>query len=358
MNAELLPFWPGSPTAPMNNNQHIDKRSARSLPTEGDQGLYSQTWYPICLSTELGENEIVGREFLGGRVIAFRDANGDVSVTSAFCAHLGVDLQCASLVDGLVRCPYHHFYYDGSGKAVKIGNGENPPPGARLYRYPTQEKYGVVFAFNGSEPLFDVPGFAVPDDELAVHAFKTPMVFAVDPWVIISQTPDMNHTQFLHGPEFAPDFEVPPMTFGDYSGHYSVDEDIYFDSTGVFKELHATVFGTNIVRVESIINNMWTGGTASLVSLGPEACECYGINAVRKADVPEQTPQAYQQVLDSIKAMNLQIMSEDQSVYQNIRFVQGTLLEIDAGLAQYLDYLREYPRANPGREFINGEGSA
>lgn len=341
----------------MNSNESVDKRAARTLPAEGEDGLYSQSWYPICLSTELGETDIVGREFLGGRVIAFRDANGDASVTSAFCAHLGVDLQCASLIEGLVRCPYHHFYYDGSGHAVRIGNGEDPPAGARLYRYPTQEKYGVVFAFNGPEPLFELPGFAVPDDEIAVHAFKTPMSFAVDPWVIISQTPDMNHTQFLHGPEFTPDFEVPPMTFTEYSGNYSVDEDIYFDSTGVFKELHATVFGTNIVRVESIINNMWTGGTASLVAMGPSSCECYGINAVRKADVPEQTPAAYQQVLDSIKAMNLQIMKEDQSVYENIRFVQGTLLEIDGGLARYFDYLRDYPRANPGRQFINGEGS-
>ena len=341
----------------MNANKNSEIRPARALPAEGKDGLYSQTWYPICLSDELEDNQIVGRAFLGGRVIAYRDANGDTSVTSAFCAHLGVDLQCATLVDGLVRCPYHHFHYDGSGKAVKIGNGEKPPRDARLYRYPTVEKYGVVFAFNGNEPLFELPGFAIPDAEIAVHAFKTPMSFAVDPWVIISQTPDMNHTQFLHGPEFAPEFDVPVMNFSDYSGSYSVDEEIYFDSTGVFKELHATVFGTNIVRVESIINNMWTGGTANLVSSGPGSCECYGINAVRKSDVPEQTPQAYQKVLDSIKAMNLQIMSEDQSVYQNIRFVEGTLLEIDRGLAQYFDYLREYPRANPGRAFINGEGS-
>jgi hypothetical protein len=182
------------------------------------------------------------------------------------------------------------------------------------------------------------------------------MSFAVDPWVIIAQTPDLNHTQFLHGPEFAPEFDIPEMTFTDHSGHYSVDEDLYFDASGVFKELHANIFGTNIVQLETIINDMWTGGTASLVALGPDSCECYGINAVKKADVPEQTPEACQQVLDGLKAMNMQVMSEDQSVYQNIRFVQGTLLEVDRELARYFDYLRDYPRANPGREFINGTG--
>jgi hypothetical protein len=52
--------------------------------------------------------------------------------------------------------------------------------------------------------------------------------------------------------------------------------------------------------------------------------------------------------------MNMQIMDEDQSVYQNIRFVQGALLECDRELAKYFDYLRTYPRANLGRDFITG----
>ena len=197
----------------MSAKSEIDTRPARTLPGEGEDGLYSQSWFPVCLTDELTDDAIVGREFLGGRVIAFRNEHGEACVTSAFCAHLGVDLQCGTLVDGLVRCPYHHFHYDGTGRAVKIGNGESPPPAARLFRYPTSERYGVVFAFNGAEPHFDVPEFSLPDAEIAYHAFKTPMHFAVDPWVIISQTPDLNHTQFLHGPEFAPQFEIPPMTF-------------------------------------------------------------------------------------------------------------------------------------------------
>ena len=33
-----------------------------------------------------------------------------------------------------------------------------------------------------------------------------------------------------------------------------------------------------------------------------------------------------------------------------------TLLDCDRELARYFDHLREYPRVNPGREYINGEG--
>ena len=340
----------------MAEKSEAQRRPARALPAEGKGGLYSETWYPICLSAELGPDAIVGRDFLGGRVITFRDANGVASVTSAFCAHLGVDLQCAKMVDGLVRCPYHHFHYDGTGKAVRIGNGESPPAGARLFRYPTAEKYGVVFAFNGTEPYFEVPGFSLPDYDIAFHAFRMPMHFKVDPWVIIAQTPDLNHTQYLHGPEFTPPFEIPPMTFTEHSGHYSVDQDRYVDASGVFRELHASIYGTNIVQLETIINNMWTGSITGLLCLGPNSCEAYGVNAVRKADVPGQTSEACQQVLDDLKAMHMLVMAEDQAVYQNIRFVQGTLLKVDRELAHYFDYLRRYPRTNPGREFINGTG--
>jgi nitrite reductase/ring-hydroxylating ferredoxin subunit len=332
------------------------ERVARALPAEGEDGLYSQTWFPVCLATDLAGGRIVGSEFLGGRVIAFRDSQGRAAVLSAFCAHLGVDLACAALVDGLVRCPYHHFCYDGTGRAVKIGNGEPPPPHARLFRFPTVERYGLVYAFNGEEPLFDAPRFSLPDAELHIHAFRVDTQFRVDPFVIISQTPDLNHTQFLHGPEFAPTFALPVMQFTDYGCSYSVQEDLHFDSTGTFSNLKARIYGTNIVQLETVIGGMWTGAIASLLSQGPNRCRSFGINAVRRADVRPQTEAAMQAVLDKLKAMNLQIMKEDQGVYDNIRFVQGTLLQADRELARYFDYVRAFPRANPGRQFINGEG--
>ena len=53
----------------MNAHPNVDARAARTLPAEGEEGLYSQSWFPICLSEELTADSIVGRAFLGGRVI-------------------------------------------------------------------------------------------------------------------------------------------------------------------------------------------------------------------------------------------------------------------------------------------------
>lgn len=339
----------------MVSNGGAIERPARKIPGEGDDNLYTQSWFPVCLSSELDEGQVVGRDFLGGRVIAYRGQNGDVAVLSAFCAHLGVDLACGHVVDNMVRCPYHHFYYDQSGKAAKIGNGETPPPGARLFKYPTIERYGLVLAFNGEEPLFDFPGFSVPDDEIYTHAFKIDSEFQVDPWVVNSQTADVNHTQFLHGTEFAPKFEMPEMDYEDHSCGFVVEEEFNMDAFGTCTDMRARIYATNIIHIESVIGGMWTGAAAPMIPLKPGLSQGYGINAVRKADVNPQTEEAMQKVLNGIRAINEKVLSEDQSVYSNMRFVQGTLLKVDKELARYLDYVRAFPRANPGEQFINGE---
>jgi phenylpropionate dioxygenase-like ring-hydroxylating dioxygenase large terminal subunit len=62
------------------------------IPAEGENGVFSESWFPICLSREIPEGEIVGVDFLGGRVVAYRGATGIARVMSAYCAHLGADL--------------------------------------------------------------------------------------------------------------------------------------------------------------------------------------------------------------------------------------------------------------------------
>ena len=42
------------------------------------------------------------------------------------------------------------------------GPGDPPPPAARLFRFPTAERYGLIWAFNGEQPLFEIPGSACP----------------------------------------------------------------------------------------------------------------------------------------------------------------------------------------------------
>ena len=44
----------------------------RPLPREGENGLFSQSWFPLCLSSDVAPNQVRGEDFLDGRVVIFR----------------------------------------------------------------------------------------------------------------------------------------------------------------------------------------------------------------------------------------------------------------------------------------------
>ncbi|WP_375540838.1 Rieske 2Fe-2S domain-containing protein, partial [Streptomyces sp. TRM64462] len=142
----------------------------RPVPGEGEGGVFSQSWFPVCLSADLKPGSVVGAGFLGGRVVAFRgEGGGPARVVSAYCVHLGADLSVGEVVGEQLRCRFHGWRYGGDGRCAATGIGDPVPSRARLFRFPTVERYGIVWAFNGEEPLFDLPDLPHPEDELVVR---------------------------------------------------------------------------------------------------------------------------------------------------------------------------------------------
>ena len=178
------------------------------LPPEGEGGLFSQSWFPICMSKDVERGQVKGYDFLDGRVIVMRGEDGVARVMSAYCPHLGADLSVGQVIGDTVRCAFHHWQYDGGGRCVRTAVGDPAPPTARLFRFPTVERYGIVFAFNGEEPLFELPTFDHPDDELLWYSECYPTDFPVDPWVICCNTPDVQHIRVLHNIAFDAEDQV------------------------------------------------------------------------------------------------------------------------------------------------------
>lgn len=165
---------------------------AQPIPGEGENGVYTQTWFPICLSDEVEQGRVISREFLGGRVVVYRDTAGTAHVLSAYCPHLGADIGVGAVVGDNVQCPFHHWQYNSAGQCVKTAIGDHPPRAARLFKFPTIERFGLVIAFNGVTPLFDFPElFPVPDSELNVSTFRG-AVMNCDGWVFAANTPDID----------------------------------------------------------------------------------------------------------------------------------------------------------------------
>lgn len=77
------------------------------LIAEREDSLFSQSWFPVCLTTEVPVGTIIGRDFLDGRVIVYRGQDGVARIQSAYCPHLGADLWVGKLVEDRVHCTFH-----------------------------------------------------------------------------------------------------------------------------------------------------------------------------------------------------------------------------------------------------------
>src|SRR5260370_32620247 len=72
---------------------------------------FHQSWYAIARSDEVGAGEVIGRDFLDGRAIAYRGESGEAVVMNAYCRHLGADLTLGKVLRNDSQCAYHHWQH-------------------------------------------------------------------------------------------------------------------------------------------------------------------------------------------------------------------------------------------------------
>lgn len=323
-------------------------RSAALL-REGEDGLFSQSWFPLCLSQDLKAGEVRGFDFLGGRVIAIRDADGAARVMSAYCPHMGADLCTGEMVDGAVRCPFHFWRYGPDGKCVATESGDPVPPTAKLFAFPTVEKYGCVFAFNGTEPLFDLPEMGFPDEELAFHAEIPHLDLLADPWVFMCNTSDFNHINVVHG------IEIHGDATSDINWHeFGYDYDLrgHFKENGAAIEYKVGIRGTNIFYQMGSVNGRWFAFLYPCGIHRPGTMRSYFVIATQKSDGTPEDDARVQETLDFAQQLEMAVVDQDVEILNTIRFTRGMFTRSDRSLGRFVDYLKTYPRAHPGADYI------
>jgi phenylpropionate dioxygenase-like ring-hydroxylating dioxygenase large terminal subunit len=131
--------------------------------------MYINFWYPIAQSKEVTDDAPLKVRILGLPFVAFRDSGGNPHLLSDTCIHRGGSLGLGWVRDGRVICPYHGWEYGGTGKCLKIPTlpeDTKSPARAKVDSYPTDEKYGILFAFLGDlpeeerPPIYDIEEFS------------------------------------------------------------------------------------------------------------------------------------------------------------------------------------------------------
>jgi phenylpropionate dioxygenase-like ring-hydroxylating dioxygenase large terminal subunit len=309
---------------------------------EGEDGLFSQSWFPICLSEEVPAGQVKGFDFLGGRIVVMRGADGTARVMSAYCPHLGADLAVGTVVENTVRCAFHQWEYNAQGQCVRTGCGDPPPARARLFAFPTAEHFGVVFAFNGDKPLFDLPAFEYPAEQLLWRSLRFDMDFPVDPWVISCNTPDLQHIRVVHRISFDTD----PANAVEWTDHSMQYEFSGQHAAGEPLQFRVGIHGTNIYQQSGPLNGRWFGFLSPMGLPRPQTTTGFLTLAVLR-DQPDA-----EEFLESVIELERRVVGEDESILKTIRFRPGTLTASDRTLSRFLRYLKEYPRAHPSRDYI------
>jgi nitrite reductase/ring-hydroxylating ferredoxin subunit len=297
-------------------------------------------WYPLALSSEIGAGEIRGVDFLGGRVVVYRTGQGEAQVRSAYCRHLGADLSVGRVVGETIQCPFHHWRYDRSGRCVDIPAGDKPPPGARLFAFPTAESLGIIWAFNGEEPSYSVPHFG--EGPVVIDTFRNPVTMNVASDTVFLNGFDLQHFRVLH--KLKMEIDESASVREPHRFHYSVD--VTAQEFGAVRQ-NRTLWGVCAITIRSRRDGRDMYLFHGVCPHQSALTTGFLANALGPSPQGISDPAADAALLANMRSYSLRLIAEDAPIFNSIRFERGLLTASDEFLAFGMSYVESFAETRP-----------
>jgi phenylpropionate dioxygenase-like ring-hydroxylating dioxygenase large terminal subunit len=163
--------------------------------------LMRQYWVPAALSTELPARDgaPLRVRLLGENLIAFRATSGAVGLVRDSCPHRGASLFYGRNEQEGLRCVYHGWKFDVTGRCVDMPNEpaeSNFRGKVRAVAYPCVERAGLVWAYLGPRetppPLPVLEPTMLADASVQIYQRECNWMQALEGDI------DTCHTVFLH----------------------------------------------------------------------------------------------------------------------------------------------------------------
>src|ERR1700719_4968297 len=112
-------------------------------------GAHPDQWYPLAWSEELKVGKTLGRRFASLPMVLYRGTSGQVFALEDRCAHRQVPLHLGVVSGDELKCHYHGWTYNGTGRCVNVPylGADRLPAGGRSY--PPREGGGGDIFFSG-----------------------------------------------------------------------------------------------------------------------------------------------------------------------------------------------------------------
>ena len=160
-------------------------------------------WMPIACAAELSdEKPIKAARLLGENLVVYRDKQGRYGVVGEQCAHRKASLAFGRVDEEGIRCPYHGWKYDGTGKCLE--QPAEPEAGGfkdkiKQIAYPVEKLGGLLFAYLGPEPRPLLPRWDVLAWEHGKRWIEKHEIYNCNWLQPMENSVDPSHLYWLHG---------------------------------------------------------------------------------------------------------------------------------------------------------------
>jgi nitrite reductase/ring-hydroxylating ferredoxin subunit len=169
-------------------------------------------WFAVAFGRDLVAGEVRRLRCFGEELVLFRTREGAAHVLDAYCPHLGAHLAEGGRVVGeSLRCPFHGWQFDGSGRCVQIPYTQRIPPNARVRAWEVVERNGMIFVWHhaeGKPPDWEVPTCPELDHPDWTEPRRFELAVAVHMQDMAENNCDPVHFQFVHGMAETPPSEI------------------------------------------------------------------------------------------------------------------------------------------------------
>ncbi len=317
--------------------------------------VVAEGWYWLLPSAELNRGAVRAVNILDYELAVFRGADGLVSALDAYCPHMGAHLAEGKVEDNQLRCFFHNWCFDASGKCTDIPClGGKPRISVSTRSWHVREHHGLVWIWLGEGTPSSIP---TPPELIGVEiesSLGNHFIKNCHPNVVMINAIDEQHFQTVH--------RLP--------GHI-----LHMDPVANSLD-HISFFNTGMVPATQLIGRLlksfyknvltynldyWSGSTGT-VTLGPDFLHLYLMFALRQTR--EGKTEGYAVVftkkrlgfigaiINSVvlfltKLAGLYFAHGDTRVFQTIKFNFATPIAADRAVISFIHHLeqqREFSR--------------
>lgn len=157
-------------------------------------------WY-VAATSEAVTRRPVSVVLAGRELVVWRDGSSRPVVMDRFCPHQGASLALGRVVDGTLRCPFHHWRFAADGHCVMAPDTRRVPPGVRAGTMTAHEAQGLVWAWIGSARVdYPTPAFPDPRQHRRSHrSYRFQFTTEASPRRVLENGFDTSHFPVVHG---------------------------------------------------------------------------------------------------------------------------------------------------------------